>query len=60
MRTNTKVKRMLEALSIVVKDENKKMINAMSEVIADERDGYDYDFSVMAESHRITVKGKSY
>jgi hypothetical protein len=57
---NTKVERMLQALSIVVKDENKNLIKAMNSVIADGRDGYDYDFVSMAESSRITVKGKSY
>lgn len=57
---NTKVERMLQALSIVVKDESKELIAAMNTVIADERDGYDYDFTGMAESHRITVHGRSY
>ncbi len=57
---NTKVERMLGALSIVVKDENKKMLKAMAEVISDERDGYDYDFEAMAESNRIFVQGKSF
>jgi len=57
---NSKVERMLQALSIVVKDENKELITAMGIVIADERDGYNYDFNSMAESHRITVLGKSY
>lgn len=57
---NSKVERMLRALSIVMKDESKALIQAMQTVITDERDGYDYNFLQMAESSQITVLGKSY
>ena len=57
---NTKVKRMLNALAIVLKDENVNLIEAMDKVINDKRDGYSFDFATACTYCRALIKGKSY
>lgn len=59
-RYNSKVGRLLNALAIVVKDEDFNLINAIHKIVVDPKDGYDYYFASMALSARVTVKGKSY
>lgn len=57
---NTKVERLLDAMAIVLKDENLKLIEKMHEVINDKKDGYQYDFISACASNRTWIHGKSY
>ena len=56
---NTKVKRMLDAIAIVMKDERPALIRAVHDVIADKRDGYPYNFMAVADSAKTFCKGSS-
>ena len=57
---NTKVERLLDAMAIVLKDENPKLIAKLHEVINDKRDGYEFDFIAKVLNYKSFVKGKSY
>ena len=54
---NNKVKRLLDAMAIVMKDENPKLIKRLDDVINDKRDGYKFDFTQCCKSYSYWVKG---
>ncbi len=56
---NTKTKRLLDTLAIVLKDERLALIQAVHDIIADERDGYPYDFKGAVETMRCFCQGMS-
>ena len=61
---NSKVERMLQAMAVVLKDENSVLIKKLHKVIRDEYninpDGYSYNFVAMCENYKSIVKGRSY
>ena len=62
---NTKVKRVFEAMAVVLKDENPRLIKKLDNVINDryaERsgDGYPYNFESACGGFKRLVKGKSW
>ena len=57
---NQKVKRLLDSIAIVMKDEDRRLLDKVHAVICDELDGYDYDFISACLTARNFIKGKSY
>ncbi len=57
---NKKVNRMLEAMAVVLKDEDENLINKLNEVINDNRDGYKFDLKVACNNYKVFVKGRSF
>ncbi len=62
---NKKVNRMLQGMSVLMKDEDPKLIEAMDNLINDRfvnegTDGYPFDFKASCEAYQRMVKGKSY
>lgn len=54
---NTKVKRLLSALAVVMKDESPALIEEVHKVINDERDGYNFDFKAEVDYFKSFIEG---
>ncbi len=54
---NSKVKRLLDAMAVVMKDQDPKVIEQLHKVINDKRDGYNFDFTKACNSYKCFVKG---
>lgn len=62
---NKKVERLLQAMAVVMKDEDDRLIRRLDDVINDRfaktgRDGYAFDFVSACWSYRSMVQGKSW
>lgn len=57
---NPKVKRLLDTLAIVMKDEDPRLIQKIHDVINDEVDGYEHNFKQVCHASHIMILGKSY
>jgi hypothetical protein len=54
---NSKTKRLLDTIAIVLKDERPELIEAIHKVIIDKKDGYPYDFKLTVENCKYFIKG---
>jgi hypothetical protein len=54
---NSKTKRLLDAIAIVLKDERPRLIEAVHKVVTDKRDGYPYDFKLTVENYKHFIQG---